>query len=189
MHTSVTCLAVALLLSGAGPDESLVHRSYHQALEAGQRLGKPLAIFVVKGAASYEQTLQEGQTNPELMKVLAEQYVSVVIDAAEAENQALVAALKITKEAGVVISDRKGQVQAYHHDGRIAQSELARNLRQFADPALVVNTTLSNAIETRFSYYPDARMVQPVYHQPTYQEPRSYQPAPVMNFRPAAASC
>ena len=188
MHTSVTVLAVVLSHAGAGPDEPMVHRSYHQALEEGQRLGKPLAIFVVKGATSHEQTLIEAQTSPELTKVLAEQYVSVVIDAAKAENQPLVAALKITKEAGIVISDRKGQVQAFHHDGKIAQGELARNLQQFANPALVVTTTVSNSPEVRISHYPDMGIYQGNY-QPSQMG--NYQPSqPVMNVRPvAAANC
>jgi hypothetical protein len=55
---------------------------------------------------------------------------------------------------GLVISDRSGKIQAYHHDGGLAASDLAAKLERFADPDLEVQSTESNV---RTSYYPSGQ--------------------------------
>ncbi len=56
---------------------------------------------------------------------------------------------------GLVLSDRSGSVQTYHHDGTLSDDELASQLQHFADPALEVHTTITN-VEPRVSFYSGA---------------------------------
>jgi hypothetical protein len=81
--------------------------------------------------------------------VLADKYVCVYLDAEQ--SQRLVRDLGINN-AGLVISDRTGSVQAFHHNGRLTSAELAQQLRRFGDPNLVVSNTVSNT-SSRVSYY------------------------------------
>ena len=149
MYTSCVALVCSLFATGSAP---VWHRSYGQALEAGQRFGLPVAIFVAAGDDA-DQILHKGEMSNEIRKVLAEQYVCVVLD--PARDHDLVETLLITKKAGLVIGDRTGSLQAFHHDGKINQQDLARRLQQFADPTVVVRTTQTNATVQRVSFYPN----------------------------------
>jgi hypothetical protein len=53
----------------------------------------------------------------------------------------------------MVLSDRKGELQAFAHDGDLSSADLGRWLTYGADPNLVVRTTMSNA-SSRSSMYP-----------------------------------
>jgi hypothetical protein len=145
MYTSLTCLALACTIPLTGLNAPLVHSSYGDAKEASRRSGRPMAVFVAK-ANAVEPVLQEGALSAQARKVLAERYVCVVLDPSTMENRKLVDALGITQEAGLVISDRSGSVQAYHHNGKIGGDLLVRQLERFADPEVEVTTTQSNVV-------------------------------------------
>ena len=124
---------------------------YSAALEAGQKQKRPVAVFVGSGAKGQASLLKEGQLSAEMQKTLADKYVYVYLDRSQPANQRLVSDLGITS-AGLVISDRTGNFQAFHHNGNLSQTDLAQHLRRFGDPSLVVNGTVSNT-SSRISYY------------------------------------
>src|SRR5262249_43696729 len=115
--------------------------------------GRPLAVFVGSGKAGYKAVSREGTLNADVRKLLKENYVCVYLDADKPASQTLIDALEITRGKGLVISDRTGQVQAFHHDGTLTDGPMARSLRRFADPATTVRTTETNP-SSRVSYYP-----------------------------------
>jgi hypothetical protein len=45
---------------------------------------------------------------------------------------------------GIVISSRKGDLQAFRHEGDLSNAQLVRYLRKYADPAYVVRATHEN---------------------------------------------
>jgi hypothetical protein len=126
-------------------------KNYSAAMEVGQRLRKPVAVFVGSGPQGEAGLVKEGEFSADMLKVLAQSYVCVYLDRSQTANQRLAEDLSIST-AGVVISDRTGTYQAFHHNGTISQADLTQRLRQFADPNLVVSNTVSNAIQ-RVSYY------------------------------------
>jgi hypothetical protein len=167
MHTSFGILALAGFLVGpapsAGPDP-VWWRDYHVAQEKGVTEQKPLAVFVGAGLGGYHQVAREGQLNDSIKKVLADHYICVYLDTGSRSQEGLIKALEVTKGRGLVLSDRTGNLQAFHHDGQIAEADLARQLQHFAEPDVAVRTTLTNT-SPRYSYYPSgsSNARQPAY--------------------------
>ena len=91
---------------------------------------------------------QEGQLSDSVKKILAESYVCVYLDSGSTRHAALIASLAVATGKGLVLSDRSGAIQAFHHDGRMAEAELAKQLQHFAQPNLKIDTTLTNASPT-----------------------------------------
>ena len=154
MYTSFAILALAgfLVTPSPTPKPDLVWwRDYQVAQERGAKEGKPLAVFVGAGQGGYHALAQEGELNDTIKQVLAEKYVCVYLDTGSASQAKLIKSLAVTQGRGLVLSDRSGYIQAYHHDGGMAEAELATQLQHFADPDVEVTTTVSNADE-RISY-------------------------------------
>ena len=159
MHTSFGILALAGSLLGPAPsatpsEPDLVWwRDYNVAKKRGATEQKPLAVFVGAGQGGYHQLAQEGQLNGSVKKILSDHYVCVYLDTTSQSQQGLIGALAVTKGKGLVLSDRTGNVQAFHHDGQIAEADLARQLQHFAGPDVEIRTTITNTTQ-RLSYYP-----------------------------------
>jgi hypothetical protein len=152
MYTSF--LSLSLLLAPLANVTPAWQSSYAVAMDAGQKHGKPVAVFVGSGPKGVSALVKEGELSEEAYQLLAQRYVCVYLDQTNG-SQRLPRDLGITQGKGVVISDRSGTYQAYHHDGQLSQRELASRLRQYADPGLVVTQTESNARSSRVSYYPE----------------------------------
>ena len=159
MYTSFLTLSLLLAPVVAVPDRPTWQSSYSVGLEIGQKAGKPVAVFVGSGLQGQAALVKEGQFSADALKVLAQKYVCVYLDRSQTANQHLVRDLGIT-QAGVVVSDRTGNYQAFHQDGVIALDVLTRQLNRFADPKLVVSTTVSNTT-ARVSYYSGANGTAP----------------------------
>src|SRR5207302_6334215 len=78
---------------------------------------------------------------------------------------------------GLVLSDRRGDNQAFRHEGTLADADLERQLRKYSDPDRVVRRTESGAVATT-SYYAAPAAPAPVYAPPA---------APVAPYFPAPA--
>ncbi len=205
MRTSIGFLALSVLLvamTGAVSAQEIAwKRTYQEGRQEGQKAGKPLAVFVGSGPAPGKH-LMEGSLSSAIRKILADHYVCVHLDADRDDQQRLIRELGIRSNQGLVLSDRTGDLQAYSCDGPMSESELARQLRTFADPTVVVRTTvtgnapsvaLANPLQ-RVSYYPSSGEVHQQVHQQVYQQ--VHQAAPtvtnsIQGFRsaPAAANC
>ena len=151
MYTS--CLTLGLILAPmmVAAETPAWQKNYAGALEAGQKQGRPVVVFVAAGPQAQAALVKEGQVSAESLKYLAQKYVCVYLDRSQAANQRVIRDLGIT-QTGVVISDRTGDYQAFHHDGSLSQADLAQQLRRYAEPNLVISTTVSN-IYQRLSYY------------------------------------
>ena len=151
MHTSLTCLLLAWSSLVSTLPTSVAQRNYAEAREASRLSGRPLVVFVATGATG-ERASMDGELSQDARKVLSEQYVYVVLDAKADRN--LVDALGIKQGNGFVITDRTTDLQAYFHDGKFAETDLVQHLEQFADPQVVVATTLTNAPVVQYSISP-----------------------------------
>ncbi len=100
-----------------------------------------------------------------IKKVLGESYVCVYLDTNSPSQDGLIKSLAITKGQGLILSDRTGSLQAFHHDGPLRETELASQLEHFAEPALEIRTTLSNTNQ-RTSYYDGSSTLRPVTFAP-----------------------
>jgi hypothetical protein len=157
MYTSFGILALAGFLGVPVPSANrdvVWWRDYRVAQEKGVKEHKPLAVFVGSGQGGYHQLAREGRLNDTVRGVLAENYVCVFLDTKSPSQEGLIKALAISTGTGLILSDRNGDVQAFHHDGQLPEAELASQLQHFAVPDLEIRTTVSNA-NPRVSNYPD----------------------------------
>jgi hypothetical protein len=126
--------------------------------------GKPLAVFLGAGAKGYEKVVRDG-LDANAVKLLNEKYVCVFIDTETAKGKALATAFAV-KGPGLVISDRTGESQQFHHNGDLSGADLHKALERYADPNRGFFST-----ETLAQLNPPPA---PVYQQPTYRYPNSY---------------
>lgn len=155
MYTSLAILALANFVAPSpAPVSPHWSEDYWFAQKHAQKEQKPLAVFIGSGQNGFHKLSREGNLTQSIQKILAEKYVCVYLDTTQKNAKNLVEELEITKGLGLVISDRTGKVQAYHHDGGLAGSDLAAKLQRFADPDLQVQTTESNS---RTSNYPSGQ--------------------------------
>jgi hypothetical protein len=151
MNTAFVLATLTSFVLGASPSTPAWNGSYSQAQEeaAGK---KPLAVVFGSGQEGWTKLVRSEESK----KLLSEQYVCVYVDTASEAGKKLAGAFAITNATGVVLSDRSGAVQAYWHNGDLADASLVRSLRKFGDPQVVVNTTEREAITRVSNYSPTA---------------------------------
>ena len=161
MFTSVVLVA---LTSFVAHEEMAVRPSwlkdYGIAAEQGTAQQKPLAVFIGTGETGWDEVSKDGSLGREANDLLAAHYVCVYLDASKEEGRRLAKAFAVNEGMGLVLSDRTGKLQAFHHDGELNATDLEKVLRRYSDPERVATTT-----ETREDLQPrPARPPQPVYH-------------------------
>jgi hypothetical protein len=145
MYTSILLLA----LSGATPamttaDGPSWQQDYSAARRRAAREKKPLAVFLAPGKGSWDKIGRDGGLGEEARRLLAQNYVCVHVDTGKTEGQRLAEAFEMPEGLGIVVSDRTGDLQAFRHEGDLANRDLARYLQRYADPDRVVRATESN---------------------------------------------
>jgi len=153
MYTSVVLVALSGSVVASYAAQDLAWQTdYAQARKMGETQRKPLAVFIGTGAAGYDKVCRDGKLSPEVQKLLADNYICVYVDAGTPEGEKLAKALAITQSKGLIISDRSGQLQAFYHQGDLTETSMTQWLRRFADPNVVVRTTIVND-DSRVSMY------------------------------------
>jgi hypothetical protein len=151
MYTSFLLVALSGLVAPADTTASPAWLTdYSKASQIVARANKPLAVFL---GAQADKVSSEGQLSPEAKQFLADNYVCLHIDPATAQGKQLASAFEMPGGIGIVISDRKGKVQAFRHEGSLDNTSLVRQLVYYADPQVVVRATESNS-GNRVSSYP-----------------------------------
>ncbi len=152
MHNSVVFFALSGFLAAAtAPGEPAWLNEYGKARQQGAKEEKPLAVFIGSGQTGWNQVSREGRLDPEIKRLLAENYVCLYIDTDKASGQRLADAFEMHNH-GLVISTHTGQKQAFRHEGNLDNQELAHYLRRYADPGLDLQYTETAAVP-RTSYY------------------------------------
>jgi hypothetical protein len=163
MYTSAALLALAGFLAAAPSAESPSWLTDYSAARAmGRREHKPLAVFLGTGKAGWNAVCRNGELDRRTKRLLTDHYVCVYVDTSKPAGRALAADFELGDGAGIVLSDRTGQLQAFRHTGELSVERLDDYLSRFADPDLVVRTTVQND-STRVSSYPPEAFVAPVY--------------------------
>ena len=114
---------------------------YFTACGKGRTAGKPLAVFFGPGADGWGKLTREGGLSDEVIELLRSDYVAVHVDTSRATGKTWASRFEVPDGVGLVISDRGGDLQAFHHAGQLAGAELARYLRRYAATAHTVTTT------------------------------------------------
>jgi hypothetical protein len=160
MYTSVA-LAFALGIFTMPESSPPWLNDYAHARKIAQRDGRPLAVFVSSGWRGFSKVSREGELSPKARDLLTRHYVCVYVDTSRPAARQLANALEITRSRGLVLSDRTGQFQAFHHDGDLTDTDLSTQLERFASAGLSVRSTESNGRVV--SYYAPPASVAPTY--------------------------
>ncbi len=154
MRTSILALVLAAVAPVMAQAQSLTwQKDYAAAQERAAAQQKPLAIVFGQGAGGWQQ-LGGGSLTNEASDILAEKYVPCFVDTATADGRALARQFELRGTVGMVISDRKANLQAFWHEGPISADMLVTCLNRYADPQRAVTSTETNAAITRTSNYP-----------------------------------
>lgn len=148
MYTSVVLLA----LTGCAPQTAPAatpewYRDYRQAWRLGQSEKKPLAVFVGNGPGGWDNVSKEGKLGEEVNLLLRTYYVCVYIDSSDPTGRRLSESFEMADRQGLVLSDQKGDRQAFRHAGDLNNRDLEFYLRKYTDPNRVVLTTETVARE------------------------------------------
>jgi hypothetical protein len=138
-------------------------RDYRRAKVLAVKQQKPLAVFVARGSAGWQQVLRDG-VSPEVRQLLSQRYVLVYVDQDNADGRKWAEAFELNGKSGLVLSDRKAELQAFRHEGELTASELGKHLSRFADPAHVATTTISGNAPA----YAPAQAFTPAAYQSPY---------------------
>jgi hypothetical protein len=145
MYTSI--LLVALSGVSASVDGGKVaswSQDYMSARKQAIAEKKPLAVFLAPGKGAWDKIGRDGGVNADANSVLASQYVCVHVDTSTSAGKVLAEAFEIPGGLGIVISDRTGDIQAFRHEGALANQDLVRYLNRYSDPTRVARMTDSN---------------------------------------------
>ncbi len=167
MYTSVLLLALAGFFPSTVGKEPTWLDDYSQACKQCQKVEKPLAVFIGAGSKGWNQLSRDGQLRPETLELLAKKYVCLYVDTTRKAGQELAIAFEMPNRLGVVISDSKGRVQAFRHEGELASQDLARYFRRYSDPQRIIAFTESNPTDepaVRSYRYDNPGYVTPAYY-------------------------
>jgi hypothetical protein len=162
LYTSIVLLALTSSTSAfdAVPSPSW-NRDYASARKQGENEKKPVVVVVASGQDGWNKLARDGSLSDETKKILTNDFICVYVDTATEEGKRLAREFEISDALGIVISDRTGNRQAFRHEGDLANRDLSRYLRRYADPDRVVHVTETNPAEpTRLTSPPSAPIME-----------------------------
>ena len=180
MHTSLLLFALAgpaVAPAPQAPPALIWQGSYRAAREVGREQGKPLAVFVGAGPAGWEKLTGDAKPTQAAQQLLADSYVCLYLDTTTPEGRRLAAAFECPDGAGLVVSTRDGEGQAFSHQGTMSRGELEETLRKYGNGRVVRHTESLERVRTSFYSSPTASSTfvpAPMYAPATYAAPMSH---------------
>ncbi len=118
--------------------------------------GKPLAVFIGSSKTDWNKGVRDSM-DAKVNEWLSDKYVCVFVDTDTSNGKALADQFAVAKK-GLVISDRSGNSQQFHHSGDVQRDELLKVLKRYADP-----TRAFHATETLAQVSPPPAPAAPTY--------------------------
>jgi hypothetical protein len=165
MIGSTILVALTTLLASPGTESLVWQKDYATALQRGKETGKPLAVFLGKGANGWQSVTKEGKIDAKTTELLSQKYVCLYVDLSDEAGKHLADSFELHSTPGLVISSPGGAVQAYRHEGELQPSDLQQNLVRYSDPTRPVVTTEGAPVQRTSLYPPNT----PSYYTPGYQ--------------------
>jgi len=169
MYTSALFFALAAISPTAEmiPVAPSWRSDYNVALKEGQKIKRPLAIFVGSGPEGWDKISKEGELDKEARELLHHHYVCLYLDTSKDDGRSIIEKLDLSNRTGLVIGDASGQSQAFWHSGSLRNEDLDHYLRKYSDPELVVVRTERSServADAQPIYRPAPPIVAPQYY-------------------------
>ena len=138
MQTLIAVIALAgSIASNNIPDRPRWQTDYFEARSKAIDGGKPLAVFI--GSSKTDWTV-----DTKVNEWMRDKYVCVFIDTDTTPGKSLAGQFAVDRK-GLIISDRSGNSQQFHHNGDVQRDDLVKALQRYADPNRVFRSTESLA--------------------------------------------
>jgi hypothetical protein len=111
-------------------------KDYREARQTAIDGKKPLAVFIGSGVTGWEQV---GKFDPKVYQLLNEKYVCVYVNTDTTTGKNLAKAFEVSGK-GLVISDKAGTTQAFHHSGDLSGEMLQKALVRYSDTEVAQGT-------------------------------------------------
>ncbi len=141
MHFWTVFALTTSLYSANVPQKVNWLTNYQMARTISADQKKPLVVIVGKGESGWDQVIQDGKLDMNLMQKMARSYVYLYIDSTSEQGAKLAKGLDVHQSNGLIITNRSGDLQAFYHDGQIKQSQMENLLDKYQDIAQVITTT------------------------------------------------
>ena len=146
MSAWISIIALAGSLASANiPEQPKWEKSYFEARTGAAERHRPLAVFVGSGVSGWQKVSKDGNFDPKVYQQLKDKYVCVYIDT-DTEAGKSMAKLFAVETKGLVISDRTGNTQAFHHSGDLSKELLAKAVERYADLSEAKSTESVSAL-------------------------------------------
>lgn len=119
-------------------------QNYGTARAEARAAERPVLVILAAGENGYQKIAREGTISPAASSLLADRFVCVHVDSKSEEGQKLAKAFGLSKDLGIIISDKSGKYQAFFHEGNLSNVNLVRYLQRYGDPNRVFVTTETN---------------------------------------------
>ena len=164
MHTSIVLIALA---GTAWRVQHRVHggqlaRGLHGGVARRPRRPQAPGRFRRQRKPWLGRDEQGGAPTRAARDLLRSEYVCVYVDRDRRAGRELAESFEMGDGPGLVLSDRRGDSQAFRHEGTLDDDALERQLRKYSDPDRVVRRTETGAVATT-SYYAAPAAPVPVY--------------------------
>jgi hypothetical protein len=134
MSTLIALFALAGSTYGNIPAQPSWKNDYSQARLVALEGKKPLAVFIGSGVSGWQQVSADGGFQAKVNELLKDKYVCVYVDTDTAAGKNLAKDFQVDGK-GLVISDKSGKTQAFHHSGDLNKELLEKALVRHADTA------------------------------------------------------
>ncbi len=129
----IAIVALAGSLASANiPEPPKWEKSYFEARTWAAERHKPLAVFIGSGVSGWEKVSKEGSFDAKVYQLLKDKYVCVYIDSDTETGKSLAKDFAVGGK-GLVISDKTGNTQAFHHSGDLSKELLVKAVERYAD--------------------------------------------------------
>lgn len=137
MFTSIMGAAVvAVLLQSHATLAPVWQTDYRTARELGSRENKPLVVVIGSGKTDWAHLAKATEQEDSINQTLRSNYVCLFVDTDTTEGQRLANSFELSGP-GIVISNRKGDVEAYRKSTEVPAKELAKELVKHTDDEYV----------------------------------------------------
>jgi hypothetical protein len=162
MQTFLAVFALAGgIASGNIPAQPKWQADYFDARARAIDDKRPLAVFIGSAKNDWPKGVRDA-TDLRVAQLLREQYVCVLVDTDTASGKQLANQFAVSGK-GLVISDRSGNSQQFHHSGDVSRDDLVKALQRYSDTNRPFRATetlaqLSPPPTPAYSYSPTFRL-------------------------------
>ena len=133
MTSLLSMIALVVSIASANiPAQPEWKNDYRAARQLSLDGKKPLAVFIGSGVSGWEKVSSEGGFDQKVNQLLTDNYVCVYIDTNSEAGKNLAKDFAVTNK-GLVISDKTGKTQAFHHSGELSKDLLAKAIERYSD--------------------------------------------------------